>query len=279
MWLHPSCSGQLAEGFSVLWSPQCHRDGGCRAWTLRTIRGRNRGWDLSEVPYTEEANLPPVASGLHGALLHVKKQRFTFSGTDTDSGCGFVFIIWCASANTSFWRLGGALRICWHRTSLCCLRPGRHTWAKKVWEWAHDCGTHWLPCTTPLEAVSQNKGVVLQTPLKFHPWGSPLGWSAALQDTVYTLNQELICSAVSQQPGYTDLESGGTIHSGPGYHQFITKSLISHIQHDPNSVPHSPSSAPKCAAPVFGSWVSGVFVHSIIWTGNLWIVGVSSLPL
>lgn len=51
MWLHPSCSRQLTEvilhiclswGCSVLLSPQCHRDGGRRAWTVWTIRGRTK---------------------------------------------------------------------------------------------------------------------------------------------------------------------------------------------------------------------------------------------
>lgn len=201
MWLHPSFSGQPAEGFSVLWSPQCHRDGGCRAWTIRTIRRRNWGWDLSEVPYTDEANLPPMASGLHGALLYGKEWRFTFFRNDLTLDVGLSSLPDAPLPTPLSEGWVGHCEFVDTRPMLCCLRPRSRIWAKKVWEWAHDCGIHWLPYTTPLEAVSQNKGVVLQAPQK-----SQLG-GGTLQIHICIEQRADIQCCVSTARVYTDSES------------------------------------------------------------------------
>ena len=88
--------------------------------------------------------------------------------------------------------------------------------AKKVWERAHGCGTHWYYCIPQhLEAVSWNNGVVIVGPSKDPGRGSTLwGWSALLQNTVCASNQELISviySAVSSTAKVCRLRNWGEV--------------------------------------------------------------------
>lgn len=207
MWLHPSCSGQLAEvtlhiclswGLSVLRSPQCHRDGGCRAWTVMDNQG-------------QKPRLRPQWGPIQGGGKSTARGKWTAWGSSTWEGAEFCLLwnwhrLWmwvCLHYLTRLCQhlfLGGELRICWHKTPCYIVSDQGAILGQRMWEWAMTMGPTGYHMPLHLERWAK-QGVVLQAPRKPQPGPHPPGGSAALQDTIYALNQELIYSAVSSTVG------------------------------------------------------------------------------